>query len=95
MCTSEGITRTLKPKESTAYVLKKEKRIILNLSKRKSYWSVEMKSVSLKVVIQSPSCVRFSVTPWTTVRQASLSSTVSQSFLKFMSIELVMLSDTS
>ena len=32
-------------------------------------------------------------TPWTTVSQASLSFTISQSLLKFMSIELVMLSN--
>ena len=30
------------------------------------------------------------MTPWTTARQASLSFTISQTFLKFMSIELVM-----
>ena len=30
------------------------------------------------------------MTPWTTTRQASLSSTISQSLLKLMSIELVM-----
>ena len=30
------------------------------------------------------------MTPWTTARQAPLSSTISRSFLKFMSIELVM-----
>ena len=34
-----------------------------------------------------------SATPWTAARQAPLFSTVSQSLLKFMSIELVMLSD--
>ena len=34
-----------------------------------------------------------SATPWTTAHQASLSSTVSQSLLKFMSIESVMLSN--
>ena len=40
------------------------------------------------VVVQSLSCVRLFVTPLT--RQAPLSSTVSQSLLRFMSIELVM-----
>ena len=34
-----------------------------------------------------------SATPWTAARQAPLFSTVSQSLLKFMSIELVMLSN--
>ena len=40
--------------------------------------------------VQSPSRVRFFVTPWTAARQASLSITSSQSLLKLMSIELVM-----
>jgi len=39
--------------------------------------------------VQSLSHVRLFVTPWTTARQASL-STNSQSLLKFMSIEMVM-----
>ena len=42
------------------------------------------------VVVQSLSRVRLFVTPWTAARQASLSFTISQSFLKFMSIESVM-----
>ena len=45
------------------------------------------------VVVQSLSCVQLFATPWTTVLQAPLSFTVSQSSLKFMSIELVMLSN--
>ena len=55
-----------------------------------------MKSVSLLnvVVVQCPSRVRFFATPWTTACQASLSSTVSRSFFKFVSVELVMLSNT-
>ena len=43
------------------------------------------------VVIQSLSRVGLFATPWTAAHQAFLSFTVSQSFLKFMSIELVML----
>ena len=42
------------------------------------------------VVVQSPSCVRLFVTPWTIARQASLSLTISWSLPKFMSIALVM-----
>ena len=38
-------------------------------------------------------CVRLFETPWTTAHQAPLSSTISQSLLKFISIELVMLSN--
>ena len=40
--------------------------------------------------VQSLSCVRLFVTPWTAARQASLSITNSWSFLKLMSIKLVM-----
>ena len=45
------------------------------------------------VVVQMLSRVQLFATPWTIACQALLSSTVSQSLLKFMSIELVMLSD--
>ena len=38
-------------------------------------------------------CVQLFETPWTTAHQAPLSSTISQSLLKFISIELVMLSN--
>ena len=43
--------------------------------------------------VQALSRVQLFVTPWTVARQAPLSSTISRSWLKFMSIELVMLSD--
>ena len=42
-------------------------------------------------VVQSPSCVF--ATPWTAAHQCSLSFTISQSLLKFMSIESVILSN--
>ena len=45
------------------------------------------------VAVQLLSCVRLFVTPWTAARQASLSSTISQSLLKLMSVESVMLSN--
>ena len=45
---------------------------------------------TLPVVVQSLSCVRLFLTPWTAARQASLSITISQSLLKLMSIESVM-----
>ena len=41
-------------------------------------------------VVQLLSCVRLFVTPWTATHQASLSFTISQSLLRFMSIELIM-----
>ena len=44
-------------------------------------------------VVQSLSCVQLFVTPWTIVCQASLSSTVSWSLLRFMSTELVAVSN--
>ena len=46
-------------------------------------------SVSLRSV-QSLSCVRLFMTPWTAVHHTYLSITNSQNFLKLMSIELVM-----
>ena len=46
---------------------------------------------SQHVAVQSLSCVRLFATPWTAACQASLSSTISQSLRKLMSIELVML----
>ena len=45
------------------------------------------------VVVQLPSHVRLFATPWAAACQASLSFTISQSLLKLMSIELVMLSN--
>ena len=45
----------------------------------------------LQLVIQLLSHAQLFVTPWTAAHQASLSSTISWSFLKLMSIELVML----
>ena len=48
------------------------------------------KAAPFVVIIHFLSCVWFFVTPWTTVRQASLSFTVSRSLLKLLSIDLVM-----
>ena len=52
-----------------------------------------MRVSSKFVVIQLLSHVQLFATPWTVASQALLSSTISQSLLKFMSIELVMLSN--
>ena len=46
--------------------------------------------MSSVVVIQLLSCVQLFETPWTTVHQASLSFTISQSLLKLMSIKSMM-----
>ena len=45
------------------------------------------------VVVQELSHAQLFVTPWTAANQASLSFTVSQSLLKFISIESVMVSN--
>ena len=45
------------------------------------------------VVVESPSCVRLFMTPWTAAHRPPLSFTISWSFLWFMSIEPVMLSN--
>ena len=49
--------------------------------------------VYIYVVVQSLNRVQLYAAPWTAARQASLSSTLSWSLLKFMSIESVMLSN--
>ena len=51
-------------------------------------------TICIIVVFQSLSHLQLFVTPWTAPHQASLSFTISQSLLKFMSIEWVMLSKT-
>ena len=48
--------------------------------------------LSQHVVVQSPSRVQLFVTPWIAACQVSLSSIISQSLFKLMSIESVMLS---
>ena len=50
-------------------------------------------SKEMVVVVLLRSHVQLFVTPWTAAHQALLSSTISWSLLKFMSIELVMLSE--
>ena len=46
------------------------------------------------LIVQSLSHVLLFAAPWTAACQASLSSTVSQSLLKFMSIESIILSNS-
>ena len=47
----------------------------------------------MNLVVQLLNCVHLCAIPWTEACQASVSSTVSLSLLRFMSIELVMLSN--
>ena len=58
------------------------------------WWTLEASLFSqhstASVIVQSLSCVRLFVTPWTVARQASPSFTVSWSLLKLMSLESVM-----
>ena len=49
--------------------------------------------LSIVAVVHSLSCVRLFVTPWTAAHQTSLSFTISQSLLKFMSTKLRILSN--
>ena len=53
-------------------------------------WIHQCLSLLGLALVQLPSCVRISETPWTAARQASLSFTISQSLLTLMSIESVM-----
>ena len=57
------------------------------------WWWQRQYSQTFIVVVELLSCVQLFVTPWIAACQASLSSTVSWSLLKLMSIESVMLSN--
>ena len=61
--------------------------VALHLLKKKAGGATKCISIQL---IQSLSCVRLLVTPWTAAHQASLSITHCQSLLKIMAIESVM-----
>ena len=52
-----------------------------------------LSGTTVAVIVQSLSCIQLFVTPWTAACQAPLSSTISQSLLKFVSIESVTLSN--
>ena len=60
-----------------------------NLLLRKIYFKHQPSQLYPSVVVQLLSHVQLFATPWTAAHQASLSSTVSQSLLKIMSIESV------
>ena len=60
--------------------------------KKKKRKEKKINSISLFVVVQSLSYIWLSVTSWTAACQASLSFIISQSLLKFTSIESVRLS---
>ena len=56
-------------------------------------YNFQRQKKSLFVVVRLLTCVRLIVNPWTAAYQARLSFTISRNLLKFMSIELVMLSN--
>ena len=55
--------------------------------------SGKTRKIPFTVVVQLLSCVELFAIPWTLAQQAPLSSTISQSLCKFMSIESLMLSN--
>ena len=60
---------------------------------RWEYYSKLILQIKYFVVVQSLSCVQIFATPWIKACQALLSFTISQTSLKFMSIESLMLFD--
>ena len=56
-------------------------------------WGITKENLAIFSSVQSLGCVQLFATPWTAARQAFLSITNSQSLLKLMSIESVMLSN--
>ena len=66
---------------------------VRNLKGGKIHRSLSSQSLILPAVVQSLSCICLSLAPRTAARQAPPSSTISQSLLKFMSIESVILSN--
>ena len=80
-----------------------EAALVFNMGKGVAVWFSSLRSYSAPeqleppvllwcflLVVQSLSRGQLFVTPWTAACQASLSVTISQSLLRFMSIELVM-----
>ena len=57
------------------------------------FWRCKCNFIEVIVAVKSLSCVRLTVTPWTAACRASLFFTISQSLLRFLSIESVMLSN--
>ena len=77
--------------ENHNYVNIIDSRINLDfVTRENSYSRLEDKAIQCVVAVQLQSCVQHFVIPWTAALQAPLSSTVSWSLLKFMSVELVM-----
>ena len=58
-----------------------------------SCWHIDYSSFILIIVVLSLSCAQLFSIPWAAAHQAPMFSTISWNLLKFMSIELVMLSN--
>ena len=71
----------------------KFKELFIKLSSVIQTYLMKHTSFSFVVVVQSLSRIRLFTTPWTTACQVSLSSTISLSLLRFMSIESAILSN--
>ena len=56
-------------------------------------WKLKKKTMTLFILLQFPSHVWLFASPWAAACQASLSSTISRSLLKFIWTELMMLSN--
>ena len=80
LMTSFGLTV---PQQSDSQNVVQEDLDILNI----------LLGIYVVVALQSLNCFQLFVTPWTGARQDPLSSTISWSLLKFMSIEWMMLSN--
>ena len=70
------------------FYMESKKREANSEIQRTDWWLPE---VGVLLVVQSLNCVWLFATPWAALHQALLSSSISWSLLKFMSIELVML----
>ena len=89
----ENILRTLEDVEFTEDVERQEENAFWWFLHFRKWWKKDFLLWTTTIQfssVQSLSCVRLFVTPWTAARQASLSITNSRSLLKFMSIESVM-----
>ena len=78
----------------TFYFIFSSYRLFLIQSFKSLSFKCFLRSLAFNVimcVVQLLSCVRLFVTPWIAACQTLLSSTVSQTLLKLMSIELLML----
>ena len=80
------VNEIIKKKQTPKY-RREKKKLVATSAERETGWEERQ---DRGVAVQSLSCIRLFVTPWTAACQASLSITNSQSLLKFRSIQSVM-----